>query len=65
MMNRYERLRTYLLALLAVARTATRGQGMVEYASILGFLAACLVVAELFLEPHIAGTLNSVANSFP
>jgi hypothetical protein len=28
-------------------------------------VAACMVVAELFLEPHIASTLNSVANSFP
>ena len=31
----------------------------------LGFLAACMVVAELFLEPHIASTLNDVANHFP
>jgi Flp pilus assembly pilin Flp len=61
MIDCYECLRRSLLSLVAAAR----GQGMVEYAAILGFLAACLVVAELFLEPHIASTLNSVANSFP
>jgi hypothetical protein len=61
MIDRYERLRRNLLCLVA----AGRGQGLVEYAAILGFLAACLVVAELFLEPHIASTLNDVANHFP
>jgi Flp pilus assembly pilin Flp len=65
MIDRYEHLRRYLLSLLAVARTATRGQGLVEYAAIVGFVAACMVVAELYLQPHIASTLNSVANSFP
>ena len=64
MIDHYERLRRYLLSLLAVARTAARGQGLVEYAMILGFLAACMVVAEHYLEPHIASTLNDVANSF-
>jgi Flp pilus assembly pilin Flp len=61
MNERYERLCRNLLCLVAAAR----GQGLVEYAAILGFLAACLVVAELFLEPHIASTLNDVANHFP
>ena len=61
MIDRYERLRRYLLCLVPAAR----GQGLVEYAAILGFLAACMVVAELFLEPHIASTLNDVANHFP
>ena len=61
MTDRSERLRRYLLSLVAAAR----GQGLVEYAAILGFLAACLVVAELFFEPHIASTLNDVANHFP
>ena len=65
MTNYYERLRTYLLSLVAVARTAARGQGMVEYAAILSFVAACMVVAELYLQPHINATLNTVANSFP
>ena len=65
MSNYYERLRGYLLALCTVARTSARGQGLVEYAAILGFIAACMVVAELFLEPHIATALNAVANSFP
>ena len=61
MIDRYECLRRYLLSHVVAAR----GQGLVEYAAILGFLAACLVVAELFLEPHIASTLNDVANHFP
>ena len=61
MIDRYEHLRRNLLCLVAAAR----GQGLVEYATILGFLAACMVVAELFLEPHIASTLNDVANHFP
>jgi Flp pilus assembly pilin Flp len=65
MTNHYERLRRYLLALCAVARTAARGQGMVEYASIIGFVAACMVVAELYLQPHIAATFNNVTNAFP
>lgn len=53
-----------LTALYTVARGAERGQGLVEYAAILGFVAACLVVAVLFLEPTIATELNTVANSF-
>ena len=61
MIDLYERLRGYLVCLGAAAR----GQGLVEYAAILGFVAACMVVAELFLEPHIASTLNDVANHFP
>jgi hypothetical protein len=61
MIDRYKRLCRNLLCVVATAR----GQGLVEYAAILGFLAACLVVAELFLEPHIASTLNDVANHFP
>jgi Flp pilus assembly pilin Flp len=61
----YERLREYLLALCALARTSARGQGMVEYAAIVAFVAACMVGAELFLEPSIASTLNHVANSLP
>jgi Flp pilus assembly pilin Flp len=65
MTNHYERLRRYLLSLCALARTAARGQGMVEYAMITCFVAACMVVAELYLQPHISSTLNSVANSFP
>jgi len=65
MITYYERLRAYLLALSAVARMSARGQGLVEYAAIVGFIAACMVGAELFLEPNIATTLNHVANSFP
>ena len=65
MTNHYERFHRYLLSLVALARTAARGQGMVEYAAILSFVAACMVVAELYLQPHINLTLNNVANSFP
>jgi len=65
MTNHYERLHRYLLSLVALARTAARGQGMVEYAAILSFVAACMVVAELYLQPHIATTFNNVTNAFP
>ena len=65
MTDRYERLHRYLITLFTAMRTAARGQGLVEYAAIIGFVAACMVVAELYLQPHIAATLNSVANSFP
>jgi Flp pilus assembly pilin Flp len=65
MTNHYERLRRYLLALCALARTGARGQGMVEYAAITCFVAACMVVAEFYLNPHITSTLNNVANNFP
>ncbi len=52
------------MALRAAYRAAANGQGLVEYAALLGFVAACLVVAVLFLEPRIASSLNNVANSF-
>jgi Flp pilus assembly pilin Flp len=65
MIDGYERLRRYLLSLLVITRTAPRGQGLVEYAAIVGFVAACVVVAELYLGPHITSTLNEVANRFP
>lgn len=53
-----------LLALRAAARKAESGQGLVEYAAILTFVAAVMVVAIVYLEPHIATALNNVANSF-
>ena len=65
MTDHYERLRRYLLSLVALARTAARGQGMVEYAAIISFVAACMVVAELYLQPHLAATFNTVTNAFP
>ena len=65
MTNHYKRLCRYLLSLVAVMRTAARGQGMVEYAALLTFVAVCVVAAEFYLWPHIAISLNSVANSFP
>ena len=65
MTNRYDHLRRSLLSLLTAMRGGARGQGLVEYAAILSFIAACMVVAELYLQPHINLTLNNVANSFP
>ena len=59
-----ERLTSVIMALRAAYRAAANGQGLVEYAALLGFVAACLVVAVLFLEPRIASSLNNVANSF-
>lgn len=40
-----------------------RGQGMVEYALILAFIAILVIVALKFLQPSIARTLNNVTNS--
>lgn len=53
----------YLADLLSSAKSR-QGQGLVEYAAIIGFVAACMVVAELYLQPVISDTLNNVANSF-
>ncbi len=49
-----------------VAKPKTRaeeGQGMVEYALILAFVAILVIVALHFLQPHINATLNAVSNS--
>lgn len=64
MTDLYTRIMLRLVALLDAARRGEQGQGLVEYAAIIGFVAACMVVAELFLQPHIAETLNNVANGF-
>jgi len=42
---------------------APEGQGMVEYALILAFIALLVLVALRFLQPHMNATLNSVSNS--
>ena len=39
------------------------GQGMVEYALILAFIAILVIVALQFLQPAINNTLNNVTNS--
>ena len=39
------------------------GQGMVEYALILAFIAILVIVALKFLQPGISSTLNTVSNS--
>ena len=64
-MNSYvQRVIMGILALRAAARKAESGQGLVEYAAILTFIAAVMVIAITYLEPHIATALNNVANSF-
>ena len=42
---------------------ADEGQGMVEYALILAFIAILVIVALKFLQPSISNTLNNVSNS--
>ncbi len=42
---------------------AEEGQGMVEYALILAFIAILVIVALKFLQPAISTTLNTVTNS--
>ncbi|HKC73297.1 MAG TPA: Flp family type IVb pilin [Chloroflexota bacterium] len=42
---------------------AEEGQGMVEYALILAFIAILVIVALKFLQPSISNTLNNVSNS--
>ena len=42
---------------------AEEGQGMVEYALILAFIAILVIVALKYLQPLISQTLNIVANS--
>jgi pilus assembly protein Flp/PilA len=42
---------------------AQEGQGMVEYALILAFIAILVIVALRFLQPAISTTLNNVTNS--
>jgi Flp pilus assembly pilin Flp len=58
------RVALYLVSLWEAVRRDERGQGLVEYAAILGFLAAVVVVAVHFFEPAVATSLNNVANSF-
>ncbi|HVA89923.1 MAG TPA: hypothetical protein VNL71_08760 [Chloroflexota bacterium] len=41
---------------------AEEGQGLVEYALILAFIATFVVIALKFLQPNISSELNSVAN---
>lgn len=48
----------------AIGDGSAEGQGLVEYAAIIGFVAACMVVAILYLEPNIALSLNRVTNGF-
>jgi Flp pilus assembly pilin Flp len=42
---------------------ADEGQGMVEYALLLAFIACMCIVAMKYLQPHISSTLNNISNS--
>ena len=61
----------YVVKMIVVAQTglaklrarAEEGQGMVEYALILAFIAILVIVALKFLQPAISNTLNNVGNS--
>ncbi len=44
-------------------RNREEGQGMVEYALILAFVAILVIVALKFLQPGISDTLNTVSTS--
>jgi pilus assembly protein Flp/PilA len=48
---------------IARLRRGDAGQGMVEYALILAFIAILVIVALQFLQPAISTTLNTVSNS--
>jgi pilus assembly protein Flp/PilA len=39
------------------------GQGLVEYALILGLIAILVIVALKFLQPQISNSLNEVSNA--
>jgi pilus assembly protein Flp/PilA len=42
---------------------AEEGQGLVEYALIMAFIALMCIVALKYLQPAISNTLNNVSNS--
>ena len=48
---------------LVCARDVQRGQGLVEYALILAFIAIMVIVALRFLQPTISNTLNRVSSN--
>ena len=50
-------------AIARLRQRAEEGQGMVEYALILAFIAILVIVALKFLQPAISNTLNNVTNS--
>ena len=64
--------RAAFVALLVRARRPARGQGLVEYALILGFMALVVIVALQFLQPavintfvHVGNCLNAVQTPMP
>jgi len=64
MKNYFTRTALYLASLWELVRRAEQGQALVEYAAVMAFLAAIVVVAIHFFEPAVASSLNNVANSF-
>lgn len=60
--RRYLAARATLIALLVRARRPARGQGLVEYALILGFMAILVIVALQFLQPAVTNTFVHVGN---
>lgn len=56
---------TQLSALVAriLPRSDEDGQGLAEYALILGLIAVVAIVALIFLGNHVSGTLSTVGNA--
>lgn len=48
---------------LYVSEEAQAGQGLVEYALIIAFIAILVIVAMIFLKDQIAGLFSRVGNS--
>ncbi len=57
------RMQIYLQQMTGRFLAGARGQGMVEYALILAFVAILVIVALKLLQPRVSQTLNTVANS--
>ena len=54
---------TYISALIASFRSDDRGQGLAEYALILGLIAIVAILALLFLGSSVSTLLSNVGNS--
>jgi Flp pilus assembly pilin Flp len=56
-------LRRYISALIASFRSDGQGQGLAEYALILGLIAIVAILAPLFLGSSVSTLLSNVGNS--
>jgi pilus assembly protein Flp/PilA len=54
---------TYISALIASFRSDDQGQGLAEYALILGLIAIVAILALLFLGSSVSTLLSNVGNS--